>query len=389
MMVDAARGSGSVPGRRDPASIRVGVFPQADPSGNFARNIAAPSPGVVLTPLRRTRLPERFTQGWDANWIHVGLPGGVDLVHSFNGPALTGRPWVATFESVFPRIPHDAPRRLRHVLQRLTLHPSCRGLIAMSQWAADVVADLWPEDRRTALREKVVVVYPHQDTAHRGRSLDPPRGFGEPLRLLMVGADFVRKGGEALLELVERRGDDLNLHLTVISRGPSRDLIGGAVASRLDGMRRRLQHERIAWIPGAPRHVVAREIERAHLGVLPSLQETFGYVVLEFQAAGLPTVTTNVSALPELVSRDGGWLLELPLKDTRAWKPMYTPAVADEYPAAITGLSRGLEAIVESVRSHPAQLAERSAAATAWIGQRFSPAARAQRLRTVYERALS
>jgi glycosyltransferase involved in cell wall biosynthesis len=51
--------------------------------------------------------------------------------------------------------------------------------------------------------------------------------------------------------------------------------------------------------------------------VLPSLKETFGIVFLEAMHYGLPIVTTNVSAMPELIT-DGENGLLVPPADSQA-----------------------------------------------------------------------
>lgn len=51
----------------------------------------------------------------------------------------------------------------------------------------------------------------------------------------------------------------------------------------------------------------------AHVGLLPTFADTYGYSVLEMQASGVPVITTNVRALSEINNNDCGWMATLPL----------------------------------------------------------------------------
>jgi glycosyltransferase involved in cell wall biosynthesis len=55
---------------------------------------------------------------------------------------------------------------------------------------------------------------------------------------------------------------------------------------------------------------LVRELECAHLAVLPSHAESFGLAVAEAQAAGLPVIACAVGAVPEVVENNvTGWLI--------------------------------------------------------------------------------
>ncbi len=70
--------------------------------------------------------------------------------------------------------------------------------------------------------------------------------------------------------------------------------------------------EWINYFPQLPNSEVLDMMKKAHIGLLPTYADTYGYSVLEFQAAGCPVVTTNVRSLPEINDNDKGWLIEVP-----------------------------------------------------------------------------
>lgn len=51
-------------------------------------------------------------------------------------------------------------------------------------------------------------------------------------------------------------------------------------------------------------------MRNAHIGLLPTIGDTFGFSVLEMQASGCPVVTTNREAMPEINNSKTGWIID-------------------------------------------------------------------------------
>jgi glycosyltransferase involved in cell wall biosynthesis len=119
------------------------------------------------------------------------------------------------------------------------------------------------------------------------------RGNGRP-RVLFVGGDFRRKGGPALVE-AWRSGLRETCDLDIVTRDQIPAMPGMEV------------HRGVEAGTGKWRELW----ERASLFVFPSSLETFGIVLLEAQAFGVPVVSSNVGAAREILE-DGraGWLLD-------------------------------------------------------------------------------
>ncbi len=119
------------------------------------------------------------------------------------------------------------------------------------------------------------------------------------VRLLFVGGDLERKGGDILVDLMESLPD--NVSLTLVTKTP--------VASS----------ERIRVIddigPNDPRLI---ELFRSSdVFVLPTKAETFGIAAVEASASGLPVVATDVGGLSDIVGEGSSGFLT-PLGDHRA-----------------------------------------------------------------------
>ncbi|MDY6902262.1 MAG: glycosyltransferase family 4 protein, partial [Cyanobacteriota bacterium] len=75
--------------------------------------------------------------------------------------------------------------------------------------------------------------------------------------------------------------------------------------------------ESVVFHDGADQENIKNLYASADIFVLPSFKETFGIVFLEAMHYGLPIITTNVSAMPELIEEGKNGLL-VPPADSQA-----------------------------------------------------------------------
>jgi len=159
-----------------------------------------------------------------------------------------------------------------------------------------------PDDRIEIVHNGVDLARFHPGRRDEGRALRRRLGLDEgAFVLLFVGGGFRRKGlGRLLRAMAGLRAERPDARLLVV---------GG------DATRR--EHERLAAALGLLD--VVRFLGRrgdpevcyaaADLAVLPSFYDSFGFVVLEAMASGLPVVTTDRVGAAELVASDAGAVL--------------------------------------------------------------------------------
>ena len=119
-----------------------------------------------------------------------------------------------------------------------------------------------------------------------------------PRRLLNVAALAEKKGHVYLLDALSRLED---VHLDVVGDGELRD--------QLEARARELEVP-VRFHGELPKEEVARMMGDADLFVLPSTHETFGAVLIEAMACGLPSVATRVGGVPEVLDDTAGELVE-------------------------------------------------------------------------------
>ena len=205
----------------------------------------------------------------------------VDLIHSAQFFLRTPKPYVVDFEQLGqfalwqPRA-FDRPWA-RDRLRRMIEDEHCKQLLPWSDAARDGLFNV------IGATAKVTTVRP----AIRPAAEAPQTRGDGPLRVLFVGTAFYEKGGIEALEAARRAK---NVQLDVISYVPPEVDIPGNVT---------------VHVPG-PREVVERLYAESHVLLFPSHMDTFGYVVLEAMAHGLPVLAPGHLALNELVDDDSG-----------------------------------------------------------------------------------
>jgi glycosyltransferase involved in cell wall biosynthesis len=173
-------------------------------------------------------------------------------------------------------------------LERETLHAAA-AVIATSEWAARRAMD-------------------HHDLDPARVHVAPPGTAPAPLaepvdgRLLCLASVTLRKGHDVLVEALAGLTDlDWSCECVgSVRRDPDhvrlvRDLID-----------RRELGDRLSLAGPLPDADLAERFARTDLLVLPSYGETFGMVVTEALARGIPVVTSDVDALPDTLGRTPG-----------------------------------------------------------------------------------
>ncbi|HLJ79867.1 MAG TPA: glycosyltransferase family 4 protein, partial [Ktedonobacterales bacterium] len=166
-------------------------------------------------------------------------------------------------------------------------------LVTWCQWAKDSLVQDYG-----VLPEKVTVIPPGVDLAQwpRHSGYDRVHGAeGRLPRLLFVGGDFERKGGNVLLQCFKRELQS-ECELAIVTQSPvapSRNL--------------KIYHN---VTPNSD--TLLRLYAEADIFVFPTLADCAPLAVPEAMAASIPIVTTHVGAIPEMVTDGEQGLLVQP-----------------------------------------------------------------------------
>lgn len=161
-------------------------------------------------------------------------------------------------------------------------------VVAVSQFAANIT-------QQHVIEIPISIIYNGVDT----KKFVPKENnniANQSFQLLYVGSWMRRKGGDLLAPIMKELGENYVLYFT---GGQSVELEQKNMPSNMVDIGRLNQVE------------VINAMQQADALLFPTRSEGFGLVAIEAQACGLPVITTNGSALPEVVQhRKTGFLCE-------------------------------------------------------------------------------
>ncbi|HYM13889.1 MAG TPA: glycosyltransferase family 1 protein [Bryobacterales bacterium] len=214
-------------------------------------------------------------------------PGRIKLTSFIHDPTPVLMPEFHTASNV---------RYFRHFLRHVA--PRLAGILVPSEAVKRDLAG------KLGIKEEKITVVPHgvDEDFFPGSPLEPMRQvYDLPEQyILFLGSLEPRKNLRTLLEAYRLLPEDLRRAHPLI--------VAGASGWKNRDLRRELQSQAAAGVRAIG--YVAPELlplvyARASVFVFPSLYEGFGMPLLEAMAAGAPVVTSNVSAMPEVVADAG------------------------------------------------------------------------------------
>lgn len=322
-----------------------------------------------------------------------------DLYHLWNGILLNRRPFITSFESFLPRVFHGRRDLHYRVSMGRLRSTDCRRLLAMSDFARRFFC--WQnegeiDDELTAKIEVFSggVSVPEHALERRLEALAVTASG--PFRCCFVGHEFFRKGGYPVVRAFARLARTCpDVRLVVVSRLLANDYASHEPDERAAEVRELLQSAPWAeWHETLPHAEVLRLMTTCRVGLLPTLDDTYGWSTLEAMSNGLPVISTNVCALPEIVV-DGhnGCMISLDRDVTGRWSGSAVPAdstdrvVARE--TAYRQIEDGVVAAVARLIEEPDDVARMSRNAVQHVREHHDRDMRGQRLAAIYREAVS
>ncbi|MBP1598700.1 MAG: glycosyl transferase, group 1 [Acidobacteria bacterium] len=268
-------------------------------SNHFRRNHAPwrhPGPNVTHVDLQ---VPRRLMQ---TCWNRIGWPpmdsfaGPLDIFHGTHfvlPPVRTAKRVLTVHDLTFLRHPEyfsDGPLNLRgHRMELPAALKHADVIIAPSDYTRRALIELMkvPEDRIRVIPEGVEAHFFVSQDRSKLQEVKDRLGLSRPYLIFLVGTPEPRKNLLRTVAASRLAAPDLDL-VIIGPKDPIRSLLeGDARGVHLIGS---LSEEDLPYV-----------LHGAVLSLYPSLAEGFGLPALESLAAGVPLVTSDRTAVPEVV----------------------------------------------------------------------------------------
>lgn len=238
----------------------------------------------------------------------------------FNSINLGKNPWEVIFESTLPRL-GNAPKWLYDIGVKRLAKENCQKIIAISRCAYDnqvnYLNDFYPSYAKQIIAKMSVKLPPQKILV---KNMQEKNLSKDKIVFTLIGGDFFRKGGGEVLQVFDELIPKYpKLHLNIIS-----DLKYGDYATHTVKQDQEVALELIKKNKSSISHYtklknddVLELLKKTNVGLLPTWADSFGYSVLEAQAAGCPVISTDIRALPEVNNEEKGWMINLPKDDQK------------------------------------------------------------------------
>lgn len=236
----------------------------------------------------RIRRLEKQGKRFDVLHFHRQTTAYASLARMRRTPSIVSIDCTAGYLVKLAAGPAEARSYAPNVRRDGQVFDAARLIVSTSRWAADSLRAEYPRCATEVVVMPSPVLLEHFDAGwaelRHARAAEP----GYRPRVLFMGGDFARKGGDDLVAAWRAGGFGARARLDVVTHVP----VPGAAEADGIHVHTGVSARSEAWC-GLWRD--------ADLFVLPTRDEAFGTVFQEAAAAGLPTIGTRITAVPEIV----------------------------------------------------------------------------------------
>jgi glycosyltransferase involved in cell wall biosynthesis len=313
------------------------------------------------------------------------------LLHTWNLIPVSSRPFVVSFECELPRYFGKITQTQLEFGFRTLASDKCKKILALSDAAANFFAKSCTTNGYPQLIEKLV-------TFRGGVSLPlPPKEnyqLDEKLKLIFVGTSAFRKGIVPIFLACESLiNKGINLELTIVGSMETSCYVYREFIPDKDAFEAKFEScNWINFLGKQPPSRVYELIRESHLMLFPSLDESLGWIPIEAALLGVPSVTTDIFALPELVEHDNtGYLISIEKNWDRRFIGLSKVGKEkqEELIKAENIIENGIVDAVERILKEPSKLETWGKNAYSKAQSMYGTDAANAKLRKIYTQALS
>lgn len=317
----------------------------------------------------------------------------VDLIHTWNAIPISTKPFIVSFENELPRYLGKVSKWQESLGLSLLNSKRCLSLLALSDIAAalakkKMLALGYPEiaNKISVFRGGVDVGSVYEKDELSANSIGDKR----PLKILFVGGDLFRKGfvpAYMALDSLIRRG--ANINFVVVGQFINNGYV--LKNSTPNPLKWRGLLEKSKWVnhhTRLPNKDIIKLMHDCDVLMFPTYDESLGWAPVEAGLLGMPSITTNIFALPELVKHnETGYVIDINLGKENRWQGIWCgdEQLKAELENANESIREGIEKSVSLLLQHPELINLWGAAAKLHLHQLYNPKYAADQLNDIYD----
>ncbi len=310
-----------------------------------------------------------------------------DIYHLFKGISFGKKPWISTFETYIPRWGRQKKTKLQSGVELLVSEP-CKKLIAISACSKNIQEQYLNENFPNfsdIISSKIKVIHPAQNSfikTYLEKKLKNDR-----IIFTLVGNQVFSKGGREVIKVLSNfNHKKFPIKLQLISNLSTDNYASFTNQSDVTIIKKLIAKNQsyIDYYCNISNDKVKQLLLQSHIALLPTYADTYGYFVLEAQAAGCPVITTNIRALPEINNNEIGWIIDIPKKpngnaklDSIEERRKFSDLICDQ-----------LEYIINHIFTNNQLIQIKGKLCLKRINEKHNPIDVAKRLELIYDEAL-
>jgi len=320
------------------------------------------------------------------------LPCNVSFLHTWNALPICSNPFFVSFENELPRYFGNVHKWQKSIAFSILKSQRCKGILALSDTAAKLARENMNSCGYPEIASKINVF--RGGVVINDESFKLRRRADETIRLIIVAGDIFPKGFvPAFYALEELVNTGLKIELMVIGKFKEGGYALKEHSPNPYEWNNKLQN--ISWVTHyeqLPNKMVLENMAKHDLLISPSYDETLGWSVIEAGLLGVPAITSNVFALPELVKHnESGYVINLKLGKQRRWQGIWENGIVlkNEIDEANKLIYNGVLNAVRSIVEHPELLNQWSNNCRVHLNSLYNVDKAAKQLSAIYQKGLS
>jgi len=232
------------------------------------------------------------------------------IIQTFNRFSLTNRPYIIYLENPTALFHYELGRRksflgkrkLRLYLNDINL----KAVVCMSGACLNTLESVLPVEIPERITQTQIYPLVPLNSFVNKKEIEK-RVKAHVLRCLYISSDFVIKGGKEIFQALAAINQKFKIELTIITQKAS-------IPEKYLTQIRESNWVRLLEF-NLPFSSLEKIYSESHILLHPTLKDSFGLVILEAVKAGLPVISTDLYAIPELVKDNkNGFLIEPPVR---------------------------------------------------------------------------